>query len=396
MLRVLLLSAVLFMSWFPSGTSSVLPQKKKAADQCPWCENDPETLAKIGAVSHGPFSFARKTTDDFRDSFPASGWVFLETDHLRLATNLGPTKLSVKERKRIAADLDRLREVFPDLPKKPKKLDPWLRMHLLAMKCEDFYARFQAVLQVDDDDFTESRDFDGPFMGDGKFLGEKEKFELIWHKTRKTHQLYTRDLMGGSVTDALRWHLSPEHKLIASIPAEDGDLSQDVWLYPHTVHLMSHLFLCAYKHFSYDPPIWLDEGLAHVMEREVNPLSTTIDGDEGSGPHRGGHQDWSGMDAKLAKKTKIPSLAEMMRWNAFHDLDETAHRTAWSKVRFLVNEHPDKFARFVGGIKGQLDDKGYPSGKDLVGLQRRLLKEIWGWSPAQLDGAWNIWAREQK
>ena len=82
----------------------------------------------------------------------------------------------------------------------------------------------------------------------------------------------------------------------AQVPAVEADDTGGVGLLPHTVHVMSHLFLCAYKHFSYDPPAWLDEGLAHAMEREVNPKSTTIDGDEGSGPHRGGHEDWTGDD----------------------------------------------------------------------------------------------------
>ena len=69
---------------------------------------------------------------------------------------------------------------------------------------------------------------------------------------------------------------------MVSIPAEDPGLRLDRWLRGHSVHLTSHLLFCAYKHFSYDPPIWMDEGLAHALEREVEPASTTIDTDEGA------------------------------------------------------------------------------------------------------------------
>lgn len=394
MIRFILSSLVCFALGAGSPSEPVEAQRKKQAETCPWCKDDPAILAKLSGVSHGPFEIGLGDTQAFTENFPAAQWIFLETNHMRFASSLGPQKLTAKERKRIAADLERLREIIPGMPKKLKQLDPWLRVHLLALRSEDFYTRFQKLLGVTDADFPAERDYEKPFMDDGAYLGEKQKFEIVWHSNRRTHQMYTKSVMGGSATDALRWHLSPQHRLLASIPAEDGDLRTDEYLLPHSVHLMSHLFLCAYKHFSYDPPIWLDEGLAHVMEREINPISTTLDGDEGSGPNRGGHRDWFVKEAKLAKSGKAPTFAAMLRWNAFHDLDEEAHRAAWSRVRFLVNMHPEKLARFIGGVKGQLDENGYPSGDDLVGLRRKLLKEIWGWSPNDFDEAWKAWASE--
>lgn len=379
--------------WMPVMLSS--QKKAEAAETCPWCRNEPELMAALGTLSHGPFPFVRADTEAFAREIP-SRWVFLETAHLRFASNLGHENLSAKDRKQLEPELARLGAVLPELPERPKRLDRWLRLHLAALRAEEFYARFQSVLGVTDVDFPEERDYDASFMGDGRFLGEKNKFEIIYHFRRNTHQIFTKASMGVEVTDALRWHYSPEHKLLASVPAEDADLRYDRWLFPHTVHLLSHLFLCAYKHFSYDPPIWLDEGLAHVLEREVNPLSTTIDGDEGSGPHRGGHQDWTDADRRLLRRGKATPFAELMRAKMFHDLELDDHITAWSMVRFLVEEHPAELARFLGGVKGQLDEAGYPSGKDLAGLQRSLLREIWGWTPADFDAAWQSWVRERE
>jgi hypothetical protein len=361
---------------------------------CPWCRNDPALLAAMGAVSHGPFELGNATTTELAERLPGD-WVFFETEHFRFASSLGPERLSAAERKRMEPELERLRAQLPDLPQKVKKLDPWLRLHLLAMRSEEFYDRFQALLGVTDADFPESRAPEGPFMGDGRYLGEKNKFQVLFHARRATHRMFTRETMGVQVTDALRWHL-PNHTMLASIPAEDGDLRETRWLFAHAVHLYSHLFLCAYKHFSYDPPIWLDEGLAHTMEREVEPLSTTMDGDEGAGPHRGDRRDWSDEDERLVSRDEATSLAELMRVSSFGDLSIEDHVSALSLVRFMLAEHPEKLAAFLGAVKGQLDERGYPTGRDLQGLQRRAIEELWGWNVLELDAAWRTWVRERE
>lgn len=362
---------------------------------CPWCKDDPELLARLGALSHGPMPIGETTSEEIARELPSGeGWRFLETPHFRFASSLGPQSLTAKMRAELEPFLAELRAACPDLDPRPRKLDPWLRLHLLALRAEAFYERFQRLLGVTDADFPAERRIDEPYMGAGPFLGERDKFELVWHARRATHQMFTLDQMGVDVTDALRWHFGSAHKMLASIPAEDSDLRSDEWLFPHSAHLMAHLFLCAYKHFSYAPPVWLDEGLAHALERELNPVSTTIDGDEGGGPHRGDHQDWSGRDVRLAKKDDATPLAVLMHAKSFTDMSLDDHVTAWSIARFLIEEHPEGLARFLGGLKGQLDEDGNPTGANLVDLQRRLLQEIWSWTPDDLDAAWRAWLLE--
>lgn len=144
---------------------------QKKPETCPWCKNDPEKMARAGLVSHGPIAVGPHGSEAIVKDLPAGQWLFAETAHLRWASALGPMTVELDDKKRVMAELDRLRLVLPDIPKEPKKLDPWLRLHLLAMKGEDFYARFQRLLQVSDADFPESRDMDKPFMGNGRFLG---------------------------------------------------------------------------------------------------------------------------------------------------------------------------------------------------------------------------------
>jgi hypothetical protein len=374
----------------------------RAQQSCPYCGDDPAVMAAAGVVSHGPLPIGAPTEDGRPGSawiverLPAAQWTFLETQHLRWASALGEERVTQKDRERVEAELARLRAVLPTVPEKVRKLDPWLRLHLLAMRGEELYARFQALLGVSDGDFPARRQPEGPFMGDGPYLGEREKFEVVIHARRNTHQELTASFCGVRVTDSLRWHLNPPHKLIVSIPAEDSDLAHDRGLFPHVAHNLSHLFLCAYKHFSYDPPIWLDEGLAHAIEKEIDPESTTTDGEEGAMRDTKGPSDWWEAARKLAASGKAATFAQLLHARSFGELDMDAQVVAWSIVRFLMDAHPEAFAAFLGGVKGQLDSQGYPDGSDLPGLQRRLLKDLLGWTPADLDAAWGEWAQQPR
>ncbi len=365
--------------------------QKPRSDTCPYCKNDPALMTRANVISHGPIPIGPKGSAAMIADLPTTQWVFLETAHLRWASSLGSCNVEMEDKKRVFAELARLREVLPDVPEEPKKLDPFLRLHLFAMKGEDFYKRFQQLLHVEDKDFPESRRTDAPFMGNGRYLGEKEKFEVVIHASRSTHSLFTNEFAGATVPDALRWHFKDQHKMLISIPAEDADLRKDRWLFPHVVHGLSHLCFCAYKHFSYDPPLWLDEGLALCMEKEIEPASTTNEGEEGGKTDARGPRDWVAGTRKMVAAGKQARLATLWGMKEVGQLELDAKMTCWSMVRFLIDEHGDKLARFLGGVKGQLDEQQQPTGRDLPDLQRRLLRELWSWSTVELDQAWLAW-----
>ena len=72
------------------------------------------------------------------------------------------------------------------------------------------------------------------------------------------------------------------------------------------------------------------------------------------------------------------------------------HVSAMSMGRFLMAQHPEKLAAILGEVKGQLDERGYPTGRDLPGLQRAAIQELWGWSVLELDAAWREWVRARE
>lgn len=366
--------------------------QKAKVDLCPWCKNDPETMKKAGVVSHGPMPVGPWTSSELAGKLPTSQWIVLETAHLRWASSLPAIEVELAEQERVRAELDRLRAVLPGVPVKVKTLDPWLRLHLIALKGEEFYARFQKLLAVTDADFPEARTADGPYMGDGRFLGEKEKFEVVLHATHAAHNLFTREFSGARVTGALRWHFPVAHKMLASIPCEDPDLKKDRWLFPHVVHNLSHLFFCAYKHFSYDPPTWIDEGLALAMEKEIDPRSATNEGEEGTFRDRVAPPDWSDQVRKMILRGKQSKVAELMYVTETGALDPNDLYTCWSVARFMIEEHPNEWAKILGGLKGQLDAAGFSNGSDMPGLQRKLMKDVLQWTPQMFDEHWVAWA----
>jgi len=90
---------------------------------------------------------------------------------------------------------------------------------------------------------------------------------------------------------------------------------------------------------------------------------------------------------------KAPRLAELMAAKDYSELGSDGSVAAWSITRFLMDAHGERYARFLGGLKGQLDAKGLPSGEDLPGLQRKLLRELWDWSPLDVDEQWRAWVK---
>jgi hypothetical protein len=388
--RLLRIAAGLAAAALASGSPASPAQGRQKPEVCPWCRNDPALMQAAGVVSHGPIAIGPRGSEAIAAELAAPEWTFLETAHLRWAFGLGSSAVEPRDKELLA----RLRRALPDVPEKPPKtLDRWLRLHLLAMRGEELYARFQGLCGVTDADFPEARRADGPYMGNGRFLGEKEKYEVAIHPTADAHKAFTVEFTGATVQDSLRWHSPDKHSLLASIPAETSDLKEDLLLFGHVAHNLSHLFLCGYKHFSYDPPVWLDEGLALFLETEAEPRSYTREGEEGSLVEAKGPKDWDEAARKLAASSKAPTLAELWHVNEPGELDLERQIAARSIVSFLIEEHGAAFDGYLGDVKGQLDAAGYPSGANLADLQRSSLDARLGWTPQELDAAWRAWAR---
>ena len=356
-------------------------------------------LSDLGVVSRSPQPIGDPELGPFNERFKGEEWQHLETAHFRITSSLPKMKLSAKERKRLAVEIERLAPCFPELGSKPKALPPEVYIVLIGVRLEQLYANFQALAQVDDEAFPASRAAQkgqGEYMGDGPYLGEREKFEVVLHDRRIDHTDFTRWQQGMKANDTVRWHNRAPSKLVVSMPCVDGDLREDRWLWPHLAHNVAHMMFDGFKFFAYDPPLWLSEGMALWFEKRIEPRSFTRDGGEGVFFEPDRSSDWADDARKLAKRSKHTPVATLMAARRPDDLDKAANVTAWSITKFLIEEHPDNYAKLIGAVKGQLDERGYPSGSDLKGLQRSKLREHWSWTPIQLEEAWLAWLLEKE
>ena len=81
--------------------------------------------------------------------------LWIETPHFRIGINLPAYTVPMDPviRAKIRDELTRLAEKLPRVNPKARRLDPWLRAHLVAHRLEKLYAETQSLFGVKDEDF---------------------------------------------------------------------------------------------------------------------------------------------------------------------------------------------------------------------------------------------------
>lgn len=362
----------------------------------PYTGGDPALMAAAGVVSYGGFEFAREDTKGVEKLLGVVDVKWLETAHFEVGFGLGPYKLRQEERKKVQAELERLAQKLPKVNPKQTTLDPWLRAHLFAQRLEDAYAEFLALVELTDADFPDGKTpyvvgQSAPYMGEGPYLGQKGKFEVLILPSEASLVTYLRHYFGLGMRRTQRWNLPERGTLSMTMHEAQGRLRVDTALHGHVVFNASHLFLEALRHYSYDAPRWLQEGLAHWMERRVSPLYNSFDGDEGSAPEMTSKSNWEAETKKLVAGGNAPRLGEMVGFTTYGEFRIEHHFTTWSMVDYLVREHRAGFGRLLKGIKGLLDEQGFADGSRLANTQRELFRSEFRMTYQQFDEAWRTW-----
>ncbi len=365
---------------------------------CPYTEGDPERLAAAGLVSLGGFAFARADTTAIDNLLGACDIRWVETDHFQIGMGLGPYRVPQKEKKKIRAELEELAVKLPEVKPDAKVLDSWLRAHLFAQRVEKTYARFLEIMQVEQSAFPPGPRtwlIGTPYMGEGPHVGQEGKFEILLVPTEADHVAFLRDQFGLRVRMTQRWNITDTETLLVSIHTRQGSLRKDTAMHGHVVFNVAAMLKDGYRHYSYDTPPWLIEGLAHFMEREVDPRYNSFDSSEGAISPKSRKSDWPGEVRKLIRTKKAPRLAELTRLRDFSDLELPHHFVCWSMTKFLIEEHPDAYAALNLRLHGRMTEEGVPDGSDLPGVLRAAFREELGMSFAGFDEAWREWAEKK-
>lgn len=381
----------------PPGLSQKLRDKSKPVNdpvQCPYCHGDPELMAAAGIVSHGGFEFAKEDTKAIDEYMATDDIRWIETPHFEIGFALRSLKVTQKEKAKIRAELGRLVEVLPDVKPKARVLDPWLRAHLYAQRVEDLWDQFLTIVRVEESEFPKGDkpwDLTGKYMGQGPYLGQKGKFEILFLPSEGSLREFLRKQFGLMTRLSQRWNVIARDSLILVVHTQQGSLRVDAAMHGHIAFNLAEQFLNGYKHYSYDTPVWIHEGLAHWIERSIDPNYNSFDSSEGAVAEMTSKSKWRTPTLKLVRSGKALRMAQLMALRGFAELKLEHHFTTWSMMDFLMTEHPEFLAKLLDGINGLTNRKGYDDGSGLNEVHRKLFKTELGMSYAKFDEAWRTW-----
>ena len=383
-------------------------RRKRKPEICPYCKNDPDLLRKMGLVNHGPFPFAQApqaeagkilTTKDIQKLLPYEEIRWIETKHFRIGSALGPYTVPEKEKKYYRAQLKRLKDLgLKRIKVKSRRLDPWLRLHLYAMWAEDTYKDFLRLVRKSDEDFPEDpahafKVIDGKkaYMGQGPFLGEPSKFEVLITRSMKAYRTFMARFLGRVTTQAQRWNFVQRGALFVGLSEEMPGHRNDQKMHNSMVFCLAINMLDGYRFYAYNLPVWLTEGMGHYFERRVSPRFNSYDSNEGSVADLRRTWRYEPKVRAMVASGTYPPLAKLFRKRDYGELKFEDHLVVWSLVQFLAGRHGEQFARFLDRMKGRISPDGTSDASNLLGVQRQAFKEIFGWSPTKLEEAWKAY-----
>ncbi len=389
-LRTPLLAALL-IGLVPAKDDDLLPN---APELNPYLGTDLQLMDEAGFVSLGGFEFGTTDTAAVDKLLRSADIRWIETAHFEMGFGLPEYKASAKERKKIEAELEVLRETLPDLPRKGSRLDRWVRAILFASRIEQVHARVSELLQVTDDMFSDGEAvWTSPetYFGWGSQFGQRGKFELLLLPGENKSRDYLRETFGVIVSSTQRWNVIDRDSLIIVFNDASDGLNKDPNMHAHVAYNLAINLLDGYRHYSYDIPVWLSVGFGHLVEREINPYYNTFDMSEGGETIDARENDWHKHVVKLVAADEVPSIAKLMRIDDYGDMTFDLHAVSWSYVQYLSVEHPEGFAKILGRIKSLLNEENVPDGAGMPNHLREAFAQELGMTYGKFQAAWSEW-----
>jgi len=378
------------------------PQKRKKGEPDPdyhidpYTENDEAALAAAGYVNSGSFHFAAglstKDVDDFLAG-PQVRWV--ETAHFRIGSSLPeytPGRGDKHEKAKLKEELARLKQLLPDVSTRARKLDPWLRVHLFALRAEELYANVQRVLGVDEHSFPTRKGLkvNGKYMGEGPYLGMQSKFNLLFFE-KASSVGRCRSQFAQSEDDNLFSHLFPQDgTFLFAVSAENPGMESDTNMHCTLTYVMGMNMLDAFRFYRHRVPAWMSSGMGHWLARNIDPARNYFTQDRIFERKDDDVWDWPPRVRARAEHEYFPTFEKMLAWKDAYTMEYNQHMMAWSRVDFLMQTAPEGFATWFRIIKEPFPG-GPPEPKLMRERETQALQAAWGFDHAGFDRAWSAW-----
>lgn len=379
-------------------------QEKKPGDEAfradPYTGNDPAALAAAGYLRYHPFPFAEgastegieKVLGDFVEML----WV--ETPHFRIGSSL-PEYLvgEPEERERIRGELERLAGKLPKVKPKERRLDPWLRLHLYAQRCEDLWLEFEARFGFAEVRFPSGpgQTVDGAYRGEGPHWGMREKFTvLLFEKESSYGRIKQKYLQGVGGDSSARFLFPTSDSMLFAAHVQGGNLGSDTVLHCALAYNLAHNFVDATCHYSFAAPVWLHTGLAHHFARAISPKQNYFSEDKSYTPDEKDVWNWPPRVRARVKNGVWPRADELFAAAAAGDFRYTDHMMAWSRMDYLLRARPAAMGAYLLGVKARIAEGRAPTAEEIVAQHERAFTAAFGMDPDGFDAAWTEWVLE--
>ncbi len=371
----------------------VLAQGKSSDDEVartpvdPYTGGDLTVLLAAGLVGYGPFVWADGHRTEDIDRVLGEGRVlWLETEHFRIGCNLRTIGMPTESgpRKALLEECKALHQKLPKVSDRPKRLDPWLRLHLYAQRAERIYAEFAGLVGPHLDASANAKE-----PPNGKYLGLPDKFLLLLFQKKSDLARYLDRFCGVQGDRSYGFYHNKTYQMLFGLAAEGLEAPDDAAVQCHFVYGLVGSLVTGYRGYAYQVPPWLSEGLAHYYSRpiETSFINITVKDDDSVNAKE--QHEWERKVRARAQfdRTAIP-FDTMMGWQTMADMGYHDHLQSWSRISYLMQVAPQK----VGELLFRL--KGLPAGTTNETLRLTTvaaLKEVFGLEPATFDAAWREW-----
>lgn len=366
-------------------------QKLKKGD--PYTKKDPVAMKALGVASYGPFTWAdHYTTADIDKVLGEGRMLWMETEHFRLGFNLktSPWPAVSAERKAVAAECKALNKKWRKFPSKPKKLGPWIRVHLYAERCERAYAEFCKLVAVTDQTFDKK----SKAIGKGPFLGMPDKFLLMMFQKKSDMARYmSRFCEGTKADDSMRYFHDKTGQMVLCISQEGMEGFDSPGLHGHMVYALWQNMLNGYRGYSYPLPLWFSTGIAHYYSRQIKTKYVNARISDTESVDRDSQNKWV---LKVLKRSKhegatlpFDQLSALDDWDnfGFH-----AHMQCWSRIDYLMHLDEQKVGLMIDKLKSVPSSGNWDAqGKQLRKMLPKLLFNVFELDGETFDQDWRKW-----
>ena len=358
----------------------------KVAARDPYTDGDEAAKKAAGVVSHAPFPWADgHRTTDIDKVLGENRILWLETAHFRFAFTLRSATWPDESdaRKALQDEVKALKKKLPKVPEKPKRLDPWLRLHLYAQRCEDAYARFHALLGTRDADFGAGQ----------QFLGLPDKYLVMVFQKRSDMARYMDKFCSQKADDSLRYFHDKTRQPVLCVAVEAFEGLDEPGIHGHVLHGVWHLLLGGHGGYPFEMPPWLADGIAHWHTHTLpgDFLNVQIKDDEAVADDK--RNEW---DIKVRRRVQHETLmipfATMAQWSDPAGMGYHGVIQSWSRIDYLMRLDPKLVGKVLRELKATPPADDYASATASARTQAsELVLKALGCDAATFDRRWREW-----